>query len=307
LLDRISATGYHATLREVQALISYLLFGGQPCAALIQRAGDRDLQCTNLVFTGEGPLFEALRATADPSKISHPVWDELLINGLAPPEDWLAEWYPEHNALDYSSHEQFRARKRAFYFCNTHGDAILKLRSGDAGDFQALLRLGERDLLRTIIKRINAYFGATETSDSIRVWTGHRYNQSPRRMLYSTCARSRNEFEAVCPKPAGAMASTFDLAEDHVLVRLKKEPHTSLRVDYDLFVLLKQTDSGVPVLAIENDATRRLWQFMEQLTPNSDSTLDEIKLVLHDPASGHRLHVEIDVPGRRYLQIRSED
>jgi hypothetical protein len=79
LFDRVSRRGYHATLREVQAFISYLLFAGRTCEQLIQTSGDLKYQLPQLVYSGKGNLFDIIASSFDPIKTSHPIWDDRLI------------------------------------------------------------------------------------------------------------------------------------------------------------------------------------------------------------------------------------
>ncbi|HMN28998.1 MAG TPA: DUF4338 domain-containing protein, partial [Caldilineaceae bacterium] len=113
ILDRISRRGYHATVRELQSLISYLLFGGRTCNQLLQESGNDDKALPQLVFSGEGRLFDLLRMTFDPANVSHPVWDDRLLSADTQSEKWLPEWHERIDALDPNDCHNFRARKRA--------------------------------------------------------------------------------------------------------------------------------------------------------------------------------------------------
>jgi len=70
--------------------------------------------------------------------------------------------------------------------------------------------------------------------------------------------------------------------------------------------LLAKVQRGLPALSLECDATRRLWQFMEQLDePSWD--FDEITIKLLDPATKSQLAVTVDVESRQYLTISKGD
>lgn len=292
-------------MRELQALISYLLFGGRPCERLLLESGNESTSLPQLSYSGQGPLFEILQETFDPARMTHPVWDDLLVGGETAPEDWLPEWHGRNDALDPGVWDNFEARKRALFFFHKHGSDLLTLDSDDESQFATFLEMPERDALRLLIRSINRCFGDDSGGNHLRVWQSHRFNQSPRRVLYSSTLRPRGNFEIAYPRLSSSMAKAFDLAQDHVLFRLKDLPQAKLRVDFPIFELLAQAERGVPVLSLANDATRRLWQFMEKLTKplGSSSNDSDVKIVVLNTVSGEKLNVTIDPIEKQYLEI----
>ena len=89
VLERVVLQGYHATLREVQSLIAFLLFGNRTCKQLNQTAGNDEYDIANLVYAGKGGLFDAIRRSIDPVKISHPLWDEKIILNDLEADSWV--------------------------------------------------------------------------------------------------------------------------------------------------------------------------------------------------------------------------
>lgn len=73
ILQRVSVQGYHATVRELQSLIAYLIFGNRSCKAISRTTGSNQYNLVNLVFSGKGALFDAIRNAIDPVAISHPM------------------------------------------------------------------------------------------------------------------------------------------------------------------------------------------------------------------------------------------
>lgn len=302
LLNRVSRRGYHATLREVLALASYLLFADRDCLQMLQTSGEQKFALPELPFSGTGNIFEAIRETFDPGRVTHPVWDEILILGETEPDHWVPEWRTEVGSIDPVNNDRVAARKRAFYFFHQQGDALLSMAGKDELDFAEFLKMEQRDALRLLFRRINRFFGSDCGNEELRVWQSHRYNQSPRRILYSFITRHRKEFEIVHPKLRTSMARAFDLAEDHVLLRLKKRQSAKLRVDFSLFQLLAQVERGVPVMFMETDATRRLWSFLEALSEPIDYE-EDVTIIVFDPISGEQLTVIVDLEKKRYLSV----
>jgi hypothetical protein len=314
LLDRVSRRGYHATLRELQAVIAFLLLGDQTCEQMIRLGSGHDQGLFHRLYErGEGELFEQLRETFDPAAVSHPVWDEALLTGDTQREDWVAEAPTYHDALEPSDLTRFKGRKRVFYFCHKDGDQLLSLAGDDEGRFGAFL--GEcadapSAARRRLGRLINRFFGEADAATELRIWESHRFNQAPRRTIYSALKRPFGQFEIVRPRLRPSMGVGFAIAEDHVLFRLKSQPHVRLRVDFPLFELLLQAEAGVPALSLEGDATRRLWRFMEELSLNAreqESRDSEVPITLLNRATHERMVVIVDVVEGRYVAISKSE
>jgi hypothetical protein len=76
-------------------------------------------------------------------------------------------------------------------------------------------------------------------------------------------------------------------------------------VDYELYCLLLEAERGVPMLLIkDNETTKRVWRFIEQLQQIAD--LDgsgEITLTMLDISDKKELAVKIDREDKKYLSI----
>ena len=239
---------------------------GRACRQLLSESGNDETALPQLPYLGEGSLFDRLRETFDPARVTHPVWDELLVGAGTYPTDWLPEWHGRNDALDPNAWKNFAARKRAFYFFHRQGDDLLNLDHDDEREFAQFLAMPPTKALRLLIARINRFFG-DDDKNHLRVWQSHRYSQAPRRILYSSTIRPRGEFEIVSPRLRPAMARAFELAQDHALLRLKDFPQARLRVDFSMFELLAQAEQGVPVLSLDNKATcgcGNLWKSWPQ-------------------------------------------
>jgi len=307
LLDRVARRGYHATLRELQAFVVYLLYGGRDCSRLLQTSGDMEYSFPQLPWLGVGRLFDQIRDSFDPGQTTHPIVDDMLVNGRLGVDTWVRGWRAEIGAIEPSNVTQIMARRRAYYFCNKDGHKILDVANDDETLFGEFLGSdSDKDLARAIIRKVNAFFGAGTSSEDLRVWQSHRYGQSSRRILYSVTTVNRRAFEVVRPRLRDSMAKAFDLARDHVLFRLRNRHMAKLRLDFPMFQLLAQAERGVPVLFLDNDASRRLWTFMEMLS-ESINWNDDVTVTVMDPSSKRQLTVTVDGEARKYLEIRSTD
>ncbi len=301
ILDRVSRRGIHVTVRDLQGFISYILFGDRDCSELLRRSGEVSGCLHSLVFSGQGLLFDSIRETFDPGRVSHPIWDEKLVYGETNAEDWLKEW-EELDAISIDDDDLFIARKRAFYFYHRNGDALLDIAIDDESQFERFIQMDNREMLRESLRLINMFFGSECIDDKLHVWHSHRYDMSPRRVLYSHEEMLRNEFKIVIPRLSDSMSMAFDWIPDHVELRLDSNPDAALRIDYSLFGLLLKARRGTPMVVLEDDNTRRLWQFMEKLSTEESDFESTIRILR--PFARSRFEVVVDLHDCTYLSTK---
>ncbi|MEO1256108.1 MAG: hypothetical protein AAFY41_14655, partial [Bacteroidota bacterium] len=95
----------------------------------------------------------------------------------------------------------------------------------------------------------------------------------------------------------------FDLAMDHIVLRSKHDPNIRLRIDYPMFDLLAQASQGIPVIVLENNLTRRIWQFMELLVDVDSNEDYESEIQIFDLTTGEKLDIRIDNESVQYVDI----
>jgi len=303
-LSRVALQGHHATLRELLSFISYLIFGDRSCSKMVATTGDNSYDIVNLIYSGSGALFDAIRLAFDPACISHPLWDELLLTNAIPPASWTAPIFASNEAIDVSNDLLFRLRKRQFFFFNENGDALLNISDDDVSRFQQFLAQDDKKSIKDLIKKLNAFFGVTRPSAELEVWGGHRFNNSPRKVLISVGKMSASQFTIGRPTLSRTMARGIKMVIRHVHLEKKGKPGIFLKVDFALYCLLLEAERGVPMLFMENDIVKRVWRFIEQLQAMDDvKGKDEVVLSLLDVQGKKEFRVLVDREARRYLSI----
>lgn len=310
IFDKIARRGYHFTLREVMAYFSFILFGDRSCTELSKNSSNTEFALQNLIFganIAEGKLFEIIEKTFDPINISVPVIDEQLVNGIYESGKWLEGYSAEKAKLEFNDYNGFCTRKRAFYFFNTNGNVIQGIVANDENEFDILFEeKKQRDALNLLINRINCFFGLYERRDKLFAWQSHRFGYNPQVVLYAKCEYGRRDFEIVLPKLCDSMKKGYELSVDHVLFRFKEDINVTLKVDYRMFELLAKAQRGIPVLYIDDDSSRRIWKFIEQLDLPLEDGDDESEVTLYDTQTGQVCKLEIDFYDKKYLRISEE-
>jgi Druantia protein DruA len=179
VFDRITRRGIHVTMRDLQAFTSFLLFADRDCSALLQQRDEAAFALPQLPYSGMGPLFDAMRKVFDPVAVSHPVYDDQLVNNLFPREDWLTLDVADAGSIEPVAIERFEQRKRAFYYYHRSGEVMLQQAGGDEHAFaEFLAEQNPRRAIRGIIQKLRMFFGRGTGSDQLPVWQSHRYDQS---------------------------------------------------------------------------------------------------------------------------------
>ena len=304
ILRRASLTGFHATLRDLQSLSSFLLFKGRMCRDFQSSAGGEEYEVANLLFTGKGNIFNAIRASFDPAQVSHPVWDEKILSASIPEETWIdASVYSKESLLP-TNEGQFKLRKRQFFFFNTQGDDLLKIASDDVSQYQQFLARDDKDKLKEIVQKLNSLFGSNEGQRSLRIWSSHRFNHKPRKMLISTGTISRGRFEIQTPKLLPEMNKGITYEAPYVRMCLKNNATIGIKVDFDIYHMLLCNERGLPSLLLESEEVKRIWRFMDLLRSGSEDDEEEKEIIISDLQSNKKATVSIDTDENKYISIK---
>lgn len=305
VLLRVALQGHHATLRELLSFLSFLIFGNRSCSMLTATTGENQYNLATLIYKGgSGNLFDAVRTAFDPVAVSHPIWDELLLTNSLTDDTWTDVSFAGHEVIDVSNTELFELRKRQFYFFNKNGSALLDIIDDDVSKYQQFLVQDDKKCIKELIKKLNAFFGINRPSTELEIWGGHRYNNSPRRVLISVGKMSTLQFSIGRPLLIHSMSNGIKVNADHLRLEKKGHPGTFLKVDYELYCLLIEAERGVPMLFMENDTVKRVWRFVEQLQATEDTKgAEELTVALLDVQAKKEYRVQIDRGSKRYVYI----
>jgi len=302
ILTQVALQGYHATLRELQSLVSYLVFGNRSCTKLTTTSSENQYDLCNLVYQGEGRLFNAIREAFDPAKVSHPIWDEHILSNTMTADSWISGYTVSPEALNPNNNELFNLRKRQFFFFNTNGEVLLNISDDAVIKFQRFLELDDKTVIKDMIQKLNAFFGTPATNSELEIWASHRYNNAPRKILMSTGKMKRSDFRIGRPKLNSVMKSGIKMVQNYVRLEKKNAPDVFLKVDFDMYSLLLEAERGVPVLLMESDTVKKVWRFIEQLQDENNID-DDISIALFDVQGKREVKVVIDRESKRYSSI----
>lgn len=308
ILQRVSMQGYHATVRELQGFISYLIFGNRSCRVIGRTTGSNQYNLVNLVFSGKGELFNAIRSAIDPVSISHPVWDERILLNDIPSDSWVDGYEIPAEAIAFDNDELFKLRKRQFYFFNKNGVELLNIMDDDVTRFQDFLGLDSGKIIKELVRKLNTFFGAVKASNSeLQIWTGHRYDNEPRKVLISMGSIKKSGLKIGRPTLQKSMKNGIDMTSSYIRLEKKDSAHIFLKIDFDMYMLLTEAERGVPVLFMESDLVKKVWRFVEQLQ-SFDSLEDDdaVTISLLDVQNKKKITVSIDREENKYSTIDSE-
>lgn len=308
ILRRVSMQGYHATVRELQSLIAYLIFGNRNCKTISRTTGSNQYNLVNLVFSGKGALFDAIRNAIDPIAISHPTWDERILLNDIPNNSWVDGYEVPAEAIAYDNYELFKLRKRQFYFFNRNGEELLKIMDDDVIRFQEFLEQDNGKIIKELVRKLNTFFGAVKASNSeLQIWTGHRYDNEPRKVLISMGSIKKSGLKIGRPALLKTMKSGIDMTASYIRLEKKDASHIFLKIDFDMYMLLSEAERGVPVLFMESNLVKKVWRFVEQLQSFEDLDEDDtVTVSLLDVQNKKKISVTIDREENKYSAIEGE-
>ena len=272
LLELVGQTGFHATMRDVMAYISFLLFGGRQCSDLRAYGYAAVPSYAQHAFVGgQGDLFEAVRRF-DPLQITHPLLDDRLWRGADTPDEWLGPSRPRD--VDPAGTplptrwDQFAARKRRALFEHCNGHEILSQTGVHGDDWHALLYAADADSPVRYVRMLNRFYDRDAPGDQVLyLWVTHRYDARPPRYAASRWTIPVDQFQVLRPRPPVYVREAFpDYTPDHVLLCHRAlRPEAGLRIDERLFRALSAAAKGLPASFRAGEPEQRIANFMDRL------------------------------------------
>jgi hypothetical protein len=305
LLDAIGKSGFHATMRDVQGFLAYLLVDGYRCEDTKADSAGR-LYWENAFEGGQGPLFDAARAY-DPQYQTVPLLDDLLWRRAEQPNEWdqsLTETAPPGEGLE-ERRGAFVLRKRRALFEHQKGNAILAASNSPIDRAMAdLIQVGPT-AVRRIVRLLNHFFDRDEDrSDLLYLWVTHRFDAQSNRFGASCASVASTDLEMLVPALRPEIAPAFPEFRPTFAVLCVKDadPSTGLRVDRPLVTALLAAEQGMPSTFRRGEPEARIAAFFDRAAKRvgiPDDTI-EIRLVDMDTGANHR--VAIDVRQRAYVR-----
>ena len=308
LLDAVSRTGFHATMRDLQGFLSFLLFGPLRCDEFVQGSSSRYWR--NAFEGGQGPLFDAI-ALFDPQFQTMPLLDDALWRGSDQAGDWGAS-HASHAEIARAEatledrRDGFVDRKRRALFEHSSGHGILSVAGSPVDRALNDVLLGGRRSVATLVRLLNRFFDRDEDrTDLLYLWVTHRFDAQPSRFAAASQSTGSNDLEVVVPALRADLAKAFpDYHPAHAVLCVKGQaPEEGLRVDRALVEALVAAEQGLPSTFRRGEPEARIAAFFDRLAKRRlADTEDSVQVRLVDMDTGANLRVDVDVHARAYLK-----
>ena len=294
LLERVGQRGYHATMRQLNGMIAYLLTGGTDPGE--QAPNGSPYQ--DLLFNGQGGLFDAIRESFDPAKTADPLHDDALWSGSTSPETWLrpetANTVPRNvNGARGIQMDSFYSLKRLFFFEHRDGSELLGLVPREEQQFHRLMAGDDTDgahRVRDLIKAINQLFNPqsrSEDDNSLSLWMTHRYDTQAPTSYMALNSVEASQFRTSLQSQAPWLESWME--EDFLFLHkrfgyISTGPDAAgqavLEVDLELYLTLRDAAKGFTSSVWSQSAVRRVVKFIGDLNRihGNPSPLQEVQL-----------------------------
>ena len=153
---------------------------------------------------------------------------------------------------------------------------------------------------------IDAFFGSAKPSNSeMKIWSGHRFDNEPRKVLISIGTQKTSSFRIGRPTLQKNMQAGIEMIPNYVRFEKKDAANIFLKIDFDMYLLLSEAERGVPVLFLESDLVKKVWRFIEQLQSFNGIEEDIVNINLLDIQNKKRIDVMIDREDKKYLSVNS--
>lgn len=305
VLHEVSRTGIHATMRDLQGFLAFMLFGAETCSTT--KAGARvSWYWQNAFEGGQGELFDAVRAM-DPMRHTVALLDDILWRRADTPQGWqppaVAEELPGEGLEQRFA--AFVSRKRRAFFEHEQGDEILAA-AGTALDHTLSEVMQETPAaVKRLVRLLNRFFDRDESQDRLFLWVTHRFDAQPNR--YAACFSSIpvEGLEILLPKLRPEVADAFPDFHPRfsVLRRRGDDAALGLRVDRHLIAALLSAEQGLPSTFRRGEPEARIAAFYDRVSracPRPADDVIEIRLVDMESARNHT--VSVDLKQRRYVR-----
>ena len=178
----------------------------------------------------------------------------------------------------------------------------------DVTRFQEFLGQDNGKIIKELVRKLNTFFGAVKASNSeLQIWTGHRYDNEPRKVLISMGTIKKSDLKIGRPTLLKSMKSGIDMTASYIRLEKKDAAHIFLKIDFDMYMLLSEAERGVPVLFMESDLVKKVWRFVEQLQSFEDLDEDDtVTVSLLDVQNKKKISVAIDREENKYSAIEGE-
>nr|AHF24433.1 hypothetical protein [uncultured bacterium Contig99] len=115
----------------------------------------------------------------------------------------------------------------------------------------------DKKIKKELFRKINAFFGSAKPSNTeLQIWTGHRFDNEPRKVLISIGAQKAGSFEIGRPTLQADMQTGIDMTSNYIRLEKKSARGIFLKIDFDMYLLLSEAERGVPVLFLESDLVK---------------------------------------------------
>lgn len=162
-------------------------------------------------------------------------------------------------------------------------------------------------IIKELIRKLNTFFGAIKPSNSeLQIWSGHRYDNEPRKVLVSVGTIKKSGFRIGRPALLKSMQDGITMTSNYIRLEKKDATNIFLKIDFDMYMLLTEAERGVPVLFMESDLVKKVWRFIEQLQSFDEINEDSVTVSLLDVQNKKKISVVIDREENKYSSIDGE-
>lgn len=292
VLSYLTKNGKHITMHQLLGFLAFIITNGVNKNEYLHEIKPY----YNAVFDDNNPLYVYLNIF-DPVKITHPIVDMGLYDGVEKKSDDLINEIPVGNVIPTN----FSDLKRKYFFESEKGEDLLKMLPEDYQTFYDLLdnKGGARRAKRKIVEAISSYFGQTPEENKLQVWTGLKYEAKRDPTVFiSSNSIGDDQIEIYIPSIRPQSKELLEFVPSTIRLLVKPNPDSDetvgLDVDLELWLSLMKIKRGISNLYQDPVIVRRLTTFMSQLASQLNrETKSDVTIRVQDTETGSNYEVDV--------------
>lgn len=277
LMDLVSSKGQHATFRDLNAFLSFLIFGNTSCNnQKIQRKIVDHFYFENAFKKSnrfENPGIHLILKKLDPIYLTNFEIDEKIWKDEIKNDEWIMSLDDDRNLVDLDIVKKrtwFKRKKRRYFFENINSSSSDFLPKNEDLFNDMLER--KTNALSTIIQLINKSFGENN-SERLSLWQTHRFDTPKDTHAIKMHNIVKEELTILEPKLHPAFINAFpDWKPDHLLLiygkNIKKAGENILRIDRSVVESLSNLKQGQTTKFRNSETYSKIAFFLEKIAFN---------------------------------------
>lgn len=299
LLTKLATSEVHVNIRHLINFLAYTIVGDTTSC---DTEFSEDREYYNLLFEGQGKLFDLFREHYEVTQLTHPdldynLWmdveESFAVNESATYQDVLEKYQTEYRRFLFENETfEFGIRTGEVLDLYQQNAELINISNGDIDQTAAL---------EQTLRRINSYFEPnTRTQSHLRLWFSHRYRAKDSQALVSRNELTKHAFDIETPRFNSMLQEAFEesyASSEYVFAYDFGEERVQLEIDSGLHEILSSLDIGIPYILRDRQREQQLFKFMNKIEYQESYSETRGEVRVKDTETGNTTEIRVTGDG----------